>query len=131
MGGNKNIRDLFQKEINIFSGEVEYIYKKIIITNHSIKRYKERIHNNEDIYLALIIIEHDNIINFIEKKNINKLEEGEFIEYIIKYKDIKFKIVIRKCKYNIDKYVIKTVKIYNYIDYKIHKYKSQSIFNIN
>ena len=126
----KEIKNLYKKEINIFSGEEEYIYKNIIITKHSIKRFIERINNNIDIYLALIIIEYENIIDFINK-NIDKLEEGEFIEYKIKYKDIKFKIVIRKCKYNKDKYVIKTVKIYNYLDYKINKYKSQSIFNIN
>ena len=126
----KEIKNLYKKEINIFSGEEEYIYKNIIITKHSIKRFIERINNNIDIYLALIIIEYENIIDFINK-NIDKLEEGEFIEYKIKYQDIKFRIIIRKCKYNKDKYVIKTVKIYNYLDYKINKYKSQSIFNIN
>ena len=127
MGEHFNIKDLFQKEINLYSGREEYIYKNIIITDHSIKRFKERINKNTDIYLALIVVEYKYIIENINK-NIKTLEGGDFIEVLIKYKDIRFFLVIRKDKYNKDKYVIKTIKK-DKINYYIEKTKS--IFNIH
>ncbi len=127
MGEYKDIKNLFQKQINIYSGREEYIYKDIIIVDHAIKRFGERIGKDYIYLFALIIINYENIINEINK-NIKTLEGGDYIEILIKYKNIKFYIVVRKDKIYKDKYVIKTIKK-DKIEYYIEKTKS--IYNIN
>ncbi len=72
----KEIKNLYKKKINIYSGREEYHYENIIITKHSIERYKERINNNMDIFLALIIINYENIINEINKNSLLSAYKG-------------------------------------------------------
>jgi len=89
-----------------------------------LNRFYERIGIKPEILLALVIIHYGDILaNIMENRQ--KLENGDFIEIPIIHEDLRFKIVVRKDKYS-DKFVIKTVKYWNFLDYKLQKLRRLS-----
>jgi len=74
-----NIYELYEKKLNPQSLNYEYHFKKIVIVEHSLNRFYERIGIKPEILLALVIIHYGDILaNIMENRQ--KLENGDYIE---------------------------------------------------